>query len=99
MSLIGRISLSKNKHIKQAIWRGMKPSQVNTGHVHALILMLIASGILELYLGTNNQEKSTFSPLKSILIGLAKEYANVGDDVETLSCNIDSNWHGIPCDR
>ena len=53
---------------------------MNAGHVHTLVLMLIASKILELSV----PQKSTAAnndkiPLKTIEIGLAKEYLYVGD--------------------
>ena len=59
--------------------------------------MLIAAKILELHLPKNSDNPKYFA-LKSIKIGLAKEYANVGDDFETFSCHIDSNWRGMTYD-
>ena len=98
MSLISRISSKENKLIKQAIWKG-KGGQVNAGHVHNLVLMLIASKILELSVPPNSKEANNNKiPLKSIEIGLAKEYVNVGDDFKTLSIYVDANWEGIPHD-
>ena len=98
MSLISRISSKENKLIKQAIWKG-KGGQVNAGHVHTLELMLIASKILKLSVPPNSKEANNNKiPLKSIEIGLAKEYVNVGDDFKTLSIYVDANWEGIPHD-
>jgi hypothetical protein len=98
MSLISRISSKENKLIKQAFWKG-KGGQVNAGHVHTLVLMLIASKILELSVPPNSKEANNNKiPLKSIGIGLAKEYVNVGDDFKTLSIYVDANWEGIPHD-
>jgi hypothetical protein len=46
--------------------------------------MLIAVNILELHM-PKNVENPKYVALKSIKIGLAKEYTNVGDDFETFS--------------
>ena len=92
MSLISRISSKENKQIKQAIWKG-KGGHVNAGHVHTLVLMLIASKILELSVPQKSTEANNNKiPLKTIEIGLAKQYLYVGDVCQTLSIYVDTNW-------
>ena len=96
MSLLSTMSSPSNKRFKEAIWRGKK--DVPAGNVHALILMLIASNILHLELDNKSSTSiPTTSPMRSIQLALTKEYAHVGDDFETFSINIDSNWSKIPC--
>ena len=60
---------------------------------------LIASKILELSAPQNSKEANNIKiPLKTIEIGLAKEYVYVGDVCKTLSIYVDANWEGIPHD-
>jgi hypothetical protein len=96
-SLVPMISSSENKRVKEAIWRG-NANKVTPGQVHALILMLIAAKILKLQLPQQHHDTKQFLALKSVEIGLAKQFAFDDDEFETLSCYIDANWLGIPCD-
>jgi len=94
-SLVSKISSNENKRFKQAIWRTKAAqAQVNAGQVHALVLMLIASKILQLHVPPYSENNA----LKTIQIGLAKQHSNVGDEFEMISIYIDVNWDGIPHD-
>ncbi|KAL3792701.1 hypothetical protein ACHAW5_005806 [Stephanodiscus triporus] len=55
--------------------------------------------ILELSVSQNSKEANNNKiPLKTIEIGLAKEYVYVDDICKTLSIYVDANWEGIPHD-
>ncbi len=86
-----------NKRFKEAIWRGKK--DVSPGMVHALILMLIASNILHLELDDHNTSLllQTTTPMRRIQVAMTKQFAHVGDEFETFSIYIDSNWAKIQC--
>lgn len=95
MSLLSTMASPSNKRFKEVIWRGKK--DVPAGSVHALILMLIACNILHLELGNNPSTETNLVPMRSIQLALTKQFAHVGDDFETFSIHIDSNWARIPC--
>jgi hypothetical protein len=94
MSLVSTISSPSNKRVKEAIWRGKK--DVSAGNVHALLLMLIAANILHLSLD-NDSSGQKIVPLSKVQISLKKEYAHIGDDFETLSLFVETNWAHISC--
>jgi hypothetical protein len=94
MSLLSMISSPSNKRVKEAIWRGKK--DVTAGSVHALILMLIAANILHLSL-EHDPSGHKVVPLRNVQVSLKKQYAHVGDDFETLSLFVESNWANITC--
>ncbi len=70
------------KRMKEAIWRGKK--NITPGHAHALILMPIASNII--------QSNGEYIPLRDVQASLSKQFAHVDDEFETFSILIDDNW-------
>jgi hypothetical protein len=58
--------------------------------------MLIAAKILQLSLDQDSSGQKIL-PLSKVQISLRKEYAHVGDDFETLSLFVETNWARITC--
>ncbi len=94
MSLLSTISSPSSRRYKEAIWRGKK--FVSAGSVHALILMLIASNIVQLELDSSLSVQKHV-PMRSVQLSLTKQYAHVGDDFKTFLIYIDSTWAKILC--
>ncbi len=94
MSLLSMISSPSNKRIQESIWHGKR--DVTPGSVHALLLMLIAANILHLTL-EHDPSGEKIVPLRNVQLSLTKQYAHVGDDFETLSIFVKSNWACITC--
>jgi hypothetical protein len=58
--------------------------------------MLIAANILHLSLD-NDSSGQKIVPLSKVQISLKKGYAHIGDDFETLSLFVETNWAHISC--
>ncbi len=92
MSLVSLITSKENKRIKAAIWGGK--TSITAGNAHALILILIASKIVELKLPTKDN-RNNFTALRDVQLSLRKQYAHVNDEFETFSIYIDDNWANV----
>jgi hypothetical protein len=92
MSLVSMITSKSNKRTKAAIWGGKK--SITAGNAHALILMLIASKMVQLELPMNANPRE-HTPLRDVQLSLRKQFAHVDDEFETFSLYIDENWTHI----
>jgi hypothetical protein len=90
-SLVGMISSKTNQRIKQAIWKGN--ANITAGHVHALVLMLVAADIISLTAPTAVGARTN---LKAVQLFLTKKFSSDDDEFETFALYIDSTWQGIP---
>ncbi len=92
MSLISMISSNANSRVKSAIWMGKK--DVTPGNVHALLLMLIASNIIQLQLVDNAtpSDAKNLILLRNVNAILTKQFAHADDEFEIFALHIDSNW-------
>ncbi len=92
MTLVSMITSKSNKRTKAAIWGGKK--SITAGNAHALILMLIASKMVQLELPMNANPRE-HTPLRDVQLSLRKQFAHVDDEFETFSLYIDENWTHI----
>jgi hypothetical protein len=93
VSLVSLITSPSNKRVKAAIWGGKK--NITAGNAHALILMLIASKIVQLELPTKANTNTQHTPLRDVQVSLRKQFAHADDEFETFSILIDENWKYI----
>jgi hypothetical protein len=86
MSLISMISSNANSRVKSAIWMGKK--DVTPGNVHALLLMLIASNIIQLQLVDNAtpSDAKNLILLRNVNAVLTKQFAS--GIIFRRSCNV-----------